>query len=73
MALVNEQKLEVVKLAFIKKIQNISTWAEFVTLVSNMTKTNVIAFIKNAIDEYALEQSTKATDLADFSDELDNI
>jgi len=78
MAFTDAEKLFTAKMALEKKILQVDTWANFKSLVQNITSNQLKNLILNAIatkkteaQSLAIDSTTKAADLQDLSDELD--
>jgi len=76
----DEQKLMETKMAFINKIESVSDWDTFKTVLSQLTKAKVITFIKNnlqnsqqAYTDAAQNSTDTASDIGDLITEVDNI
>lgn len=80
MALNDADKLEISRAKFINKLNSVETWDEFKILVGNLTKPQIVAAIKNAIQAEIIERTaivasedSRMTDLTEFDGELDTI
>ena len=78
--LTDDQKLEYTKDAFNRKIDNVDDWDNFKTLLSGITKTAVINFVKNNLQKrrQSLLDSSEieigwADGISEVITELDNI
>lgn len=63
MALTDDQKLEITLRAFKKRLNQIDTWADFKTIMANITKAKIITFIKNEIQAEVDKKVAEATEL----------
>jgi hypothetical protein len=78
MALPDDEKLEIVRSAFKKKIMAQETWADFKTFLQGITQTQIKAFILTALqnaelkyDAQAAAHTLTADDIGELYTELD--
>ena len=69
----DEEKLGMTKEAFIRKIDAIPTWDNFKTLVDNITKQQIINFVKNTLEQDALNYRNSAINYTDKADDIDDL
>ena len=73
MALSNDEKLETVRSAFKKKLYEIETWADFKTLLNNITKIQIKNFIRNNLQAEANKRRTYSINENSHADDLENL
>lgn len=71
MPLTDELKLDIAKTKFKEKLDSISTWDDFVTFLSGITKTKIKTFLKDNIQAEADRLNTQATEGADTATDLE--
>lgn len=67
----DEEKLEMTKEAFRRKLDSVATWADFKTLMNNITKQQVINFVKNNLEQNATNYRDAATNCTDKADDIE--
>ena len=73
MSLNDDEKLEIVRSAFKKKLYEIETWANFKTLLNNITKTQIKNFIRNNLQAEANKRKVYSVDENSHADDLENL
>lgn len=69
----DEEKLEITKEAFKRKLDAILTWDDFKTLLDNITRQRIINFIKNNLEQEASRQRDLGINFTDKANDIDDL
>ena len=69
----DDEKLEIAREAFKRKLDSIQTWDQFKNTVKNLTSEGVITFIKNNLENAAISYRSSSDSMDEKAGEIDTL
>ncbi len=69
----DEEKLEITKEAFRRKLDAIPTWTAFKMLMNSITKAQIITFVTDNLEQRATNYRDASTGMTTKADDIDDL